>query len=166
MRLAADIRGVARALDSAVPVPELRSLEEAMAQSISNRRVRALPAVGFGLLSLAVAFVGVLATLSTLVAERRRDLAIRAALGASPAHLTWTIVSQGLALTALGLLLGLGLGGAAARSLSSLVYGVSPYDALTFAGTGVVIGGGAVLLTYAAALRARSVDPLVVLKHD
>lgn len=166
MRLAPDIRGVAQALDPTVPIPELQSLQEAMAQSISNRRVRALPALGFGLLSLGVAFVGVLATRSTLVAERRHDLAIRAALGASPARLTWPIVGQGVALTALGLVLGLGLGVAAARGLSSLVYGLSPYDALTFAGTAVVIGGGAVLMTYAAALRARSVDPLVVLKYE
>ncbi len=54
-------------------------MEDAIAQSIANRRVRALPAVGFGLLALAVAFVGMLATLSTLVAEQRRDLAIRSA---------------------------------------------------------------------------------------
>jgi predicted permease len=166
MRLAADVRGIAQAIDPAVPIPELQSLEQAMARSISNRRVRALPAVGFGLLSLSVAFVGVLATLSTVVAERRRDLAIRWALGASPARLTWSIVGHGLALTALGLVLGLGLGGAAARGLSSLVYGVSPYDVLTFAGTAVVIGGGAALMTFAAALRAKSVDPLVVLKHE
>jgi putative ABC transport system permease protein len=166
MRMAADIRAAAQAVDPTVPMPELQSLEQAMAQSISNRRVRALPAIGFGLLSLAVAFVGVLATLSTLVAERRRDLAIRAALGASPARLTWSIVSQGLVLTAFGLVLGLGLGGVAARGLSSLVYGVSPYDALTFAGTAVVIGGGAAMMTYAAARRARAVDPLVVLKYE
>jgi len=166
MRLAAEVRGIAEAIDPSVPVPELRSLEEAMSRSVSNRRVRALPAVGFGLLSLGVAFVGVLATLSTLVTERRRDLAIRSALGASPARLTWTIVGQGLALTALGLTLGLGLGGLGARGLSSLVYGVSPYDTLTFAGTGILIGGGAMVMTYAAARRARSVDPLVVLKHE
>jgi putative ABC transport system permease protein len=156
----------AQAVDAAVPVPELQSLEDAMAQSIANRRVRALPAVGFSLLALGVAFVGVLATLLMLVAERRRDLAIRAALGASPARLTWTVVGQGLALTALGLMLGLALGGAAARTLSSFVYGISPYDALTFGGTAVVIGVGATLMTYVAALRARSVDPLVVLKSE
>ena len=100
MGLATAIRGAAQAIDSTVPVPELQSLEAAMARSISARRVRALPAVGFGLLALAVALVGVLATMTTLVAERRRDLAIRAALGASPSRLARTIVGQGLALTA------------------------------------------------------------------
>ena len=62
--------------------------------------------------------------------------------------------------------LGLGLGAAAARSLTSLVYGVSPFDAATFAGTAAAIVSGAALMTYAAALQARSVDPLAVLKQE
>ena len=94
MGLATAIRGAAQAIDPAVPVPELQSLEDAMARSISARRVRALPAVGFGL-ALAVALVGVLATMTTLVAERRRDLAIRAALGASPSRLARTMCCTG-----------------------------------------------------------------------
>jgi putative ABC transport system permease protein len=166
MRVAPDIRRAVQAVDPTVPVPELQSLEAAMAQSIANRTARALPSVGFGVLALGVACVGVLATLLTLVAERRRDLAIRAALGASPARQTWIVVSQSLPLMALGLMLGLGLGGVAARSLSSLVYGISPYDAVTFIGTALVIGGGAALMTYAAARRARAIDPLLVLKRE
>ena len=166
MRLAPDIRRAAQALDPAIPVPEVQALEDAMAQAISTRRVRALPAVGFGLLALGVALVGVLATLVTLVAERQRELAIRAALGASPARLTLGIVGRGLVLTASGLALGLGLGGIAARSLSSLVYGVSPYDMLTFVGTAVVIGVGSVTMTCMAARRAGSADPLVALKQE
>jgi ABC-type antimicrobial peptide transport system permease subunit len=149
-----------------VPIPEVQSLGQALAQSIASRRVRALPAVGFGLLALSVAFVGVLATLSTLVAERRRDLAIRSALGASPGRLTWTIVGRGLALTGVGLLVGLALGTAAARGLSSLVYGVSPFDAVTFAGTAVIIGGGATVMTYMAGRRTHAVDPVSVLKSE
>lgn len=166
MRLAADIRGAAQAIDPGVPVPELQSLEDAMARSISARRVRALPAIGFGLLALVVALVGMLATMTTLVAERRRDLAIRAALGASPSRLARTIVGHGLALTVAGVVLGIGLGWAAARSLATLVYGISPYDAATFVGTATVIVGGALIMTYAAALRARSVDPLDALKQE
>jgi len=166
MGLAAAIRGAAQAIDPTVPVPELQSLEDAMARSISARRVRALPAIGFGLLALAVALVGLLATMTTLVAERRRDLAIRAALGASPSRLAGAIVGHGLALTAVGVALGLSLGGAAARGLASLIYGVSPYDTATFAGTAAAVIGSAAIITYAAALRARSVDPLTVLKQD
>ena len=166
MRFAPDIRRAAQELDATVPMPELQSLRDALAGSIAIRRARALPAVGFGLLALPVAFVGLLATLSTLVAERRRDLAIRSALGASPAQLSRAIVGPGLGLTALGLLVGLSLGGAAARGLASLLYRVSPYDPATFAGTALVIGGGAIVMTYVAALRARSVNPLSLLRTE
>jgi predicted permease len=166
MQLASTIRGMIRELDPTIPVPEMQTLDDVIAQSVANRRVRALPAVGFGLLALAVACVGVLATLMTLVAERRRDLAIRSALGASPGQLTWLIVAQGFALTVVGLVVGLAVGCAAARALSSLLYRVSPFDAQTFAGTVVLIGAGAVVTTYLAALGARSVDPLVVLKSE
>ena len=166
MRLAVAIRRAARDVDATIPVPELQSLEDAMAQSIANRRVRALPAIGFGVLALATAFVGVLATLMTVVAERRRDLAIQSALGASGGHLVWTIVGQGLSLTAVGLVIGLSIASAAARALSPLLHGVSPFDALTFVGTTIVVGGGAALVTYAAALRAMSVNPLLVLKSE
>lgn len=166
MRLATAIRAAAQEIDATMPIPELQSLEDVMARSISARRVRALPAVGFGLLALAVALVGVLATMTTLVAERRRDLAIRAALGASPSRLVRTVMRPGLVLTAAGVAVGLSLGGAAARTLASLVYGISPYDVATFAGTAAAIVTGAALMTYAAALRARSVDPLAVLKQE
>jgi predicted permease len=165
-RLVEVIRAAGRSIDAAVAIPEVQTVEQVMAQSIANRRVRAMPAVGFGVLSLCVAFIGVLATLSTLVAERRRDLAIRAALGASPNRLTRGIMGQGLVLIVLGLGAGLGLAGAAARGLSSFFYGVSPYDATTFVGTALLVGGGALLLTYAAALGARSADPIVALRAE
>jgi predicted permease len=166
MRLAGTIRTLARDLDPTVPIPEMQTLEDAMAQSVAGRRVRALPAIGFGVLALAVACVGVLATLMTLVAERRRDLAIRSALGASPRQLTWIILGQGLILTAAGLGIGLGIGSAAAKALSSLLYGVSPFDVATFAGAALLIGCGAILTTYVAAVGARRVDPLVILKSE
>jgi predicted permease len=166
MRFATAIRAAAQAIDATVPIPEIQSLEAVMARSISARRVRALPAMSFGLLALAVALVGVLATMTTLVAERRRDLAIRAALGASPSRLLRTVMMPGLVLTGAGVFVGLSLGGAAARSLASLVYGISPYDGATFAGTAAAIVTGAAVMTYAAALRARSVDPLAILKQE
>jgi hypothetical protein len=166
MRLAGEIRRAAQAIDPAIPIAEIQTLTGALQQSIASRRVRALPAVGFGLLAVAVALVGVLATLSTLIAERRRDLAVRAALGASSRHLTWSVVRQGLALTAAGLVVGVAFGAAAVRALASLVYGISPYDFPTFAGTALLVGGGAMLTTYAAARRVHAVDPLIVLRDE
>jgi putative ABC transport system permease protein len=73
----------------------------------------------------------------------------------------WIIVREGLALTAFGLVIGLGVAGAAGRGLSSLLYRISPLDAMTFAGTALLIGGGALLTTYVAALR-RAVSILLL----
>jgi predicted permease len=164
--LGPELRLLARALDPTVPISEVLSLEQVRADSIGNRRMRALPAVGFAVLALAVACVGVLATLATLVAERRRDLAIRSALGASPTHLVRMIVGQGLVLTAVGLGAGMAAGLAGAQGLSSLLYGISPYDTATFLGTALLIGAGATLMAYIAALRVRSIDPIVMLRHE
>jgi hypothetical protein len=165
-RFAAEIRRAAEALDASIPIAELQSLDAAVAKSIANRRVRAVPAIAFGVLAVAVAFAGLLATLLTLVAERRRDFAVRSAIGATPERLMWTVAKLGLPLAGAGLLLGIGLGGIAARSLSSLLYRVSPYDPATFAATAALIGGGAVLTTLFAALRVRSIDPLSVLRYE
>jgi putative ABC transport system permease protein len=137
-----------------------------MAGSIANRRMRALPAVGFGLLAFALALVGMLGTLLRLVSERRRELAIRSALGASPDQLVRAIVGQGLALTTLGLMVGLSFGIAAARGLSVFLYRVSPYDTITLVCTVLLVGGGALVTAYLAALRVRGVDPLVVLRDE
>jgi putative ABC transport system permease protein len=159
---ASAIRAAAHDLDPTVPMPELRSLEDALAHSLANRRIRALPAIGFGALALAIAFVGVLATLLTLVAERRRDLAIRAAVGAAPTDLLWIIMREGVVLTLIGLLIGLAVAGGAGRALSSLLYHVGPLDAATFSATTLLIGGGALLTTYLAAIRARRIDPVLL----
>ncbi|HEY2434729.1 MAG TPA: ABC transporter permease [Vicinamibacterales bacterium] len=165
-RSLADVRQVIASIDPAVPVPELLTLDGIQAESIAARRMRAIPAAAFALLALAVAAVGVMATLSTLVAERRRDLAIRAALGASPERLMWTIGRQGLTLTAIGIIAGLGAGAIAGRGLSSLLYGVRPYDAATFGVTAAVVTLVSGLMTAACSSRALRIDPIAVLRQD
>lgn len=161
-----DIRRAVAVLDPTVPVPEALPLDDIAAQSIAGRRLRAVPAAAFALLALAVAAVGIMATLSTLVAEKRRDLAIRSALGASRERLAWTIARQGIALTTVGLVAGIGSGAVAARALASLLYGVRPYDAVTFAGTTALILVTATLMTSVAAFRTLRIDPVAALRQD
>jgi hypothetical protein len=165
-QLAREIRSAVAALDPSVPVPEIKPLSDIVAQTIAARRVRALPAVSFGALSLVIALVGVLATLSMLIAERRRDLAIKSALGASPGLVMWTVLSQGLAIALCGTIAGIALGGVAARGLTSLLYGISPRDPITFAGTATIVLGGALATTFAASRHASRVQPADVLKLD
>ncbi len=165
-RSLADVRRAIAALDSSVPVPELLPLDDIQAQSIAGRRMRAIPAAAFALLALAVAGVGIMATLSTLVAERRRDLAIRSAGGAARGRRRWTIGRQGLTLTAIGVAAGLGAGALAAHGLSSLLYGVRQYDPLTFGATAVIVTMTSMLLTTICALGTVRIDPIAVLRQD
>jgi putative ABC transport system permease protein len=165
-RALGDIRRAVAALDPTVPVPELLPLDDVAAQSIAGRSMRAIPAAVFALLALMVAAIGVMATLSALVAERRRDLAIRSALGASRERLMWTIARQGLALTVLGLLAGVAIGAIGARALASLLYGVTPHDAVTFAGSTTLILATSLVMTMLAAVRALRIDPITVLRRD
>src|SRR6185436_11427481 len=138
-RVAPDVRRVVREMDPAMPIAQLRTLGEEMSDSIAERRLRVVPAVAFALLALAVALVGLSGTLTRAVAERRRELAIRAAVGATPRQAMWLVVRDGAIVGAIGLCVGLAGAVAAGRALARLLYGVSPYDPLTLATVGSVV---------------------------
>ena len=166
VNVAATVRRVAAQIDPEIPITEVQSLEQALEGSLVTRRFRALPAMAFGLLGLAVALLGLAATISTWVTERRQDLAIRSALGASPTVLLGAVVRQGLTLTALGLLCGLGVAVAAARTIAAFLYQVSPYDAATFGAAGLIVGLGGALVSCIAALRTREIDGRHLTLHE
>jgi predicted permease len=165
-QLSATIRRIAREINPAIPVPEIQPLEHLMASSIANRRLRMFPAIGFATLALAVALMGLLATLSRAVAERRQELAIRAAVGASSRQLVWLILVKGLALTGLGVVAGLVVARMISQSLSHLLFRVTPYDPLTFAVVAALVGAGSIVAVFVAARRASSADPLAALRYE
>ena len=164
--LAPVVRDLVRSLNPALPVPEVRSMSDHVAGSIAERRLRAVPAAGFAALALAVAMVGLFGTLARAVVERRQELAIRVAVGASPGRLVRLVLRSAVAVTGLGLAVGLPAAGATGRGLASLLYGVSPYDPATLA----AVAAGVVLTALAAATiparRAARLDPMVVLRTD
>lgn len=165
-QLSSAIRGIIRELDRAIPVPEIQPLEDVMSRSIANRRLRMFPAAGFAALALLVALMGLLATLSRAVAERRHELAIRAAVGASPSQLVWMVLAKGLLLTGLGVIAGLGVARAVSQNLAHLLFRVSPYDPVTFGGVALLVSVGSIAAVYVAARRAASADPLVALRYE
>jgi predicted permease len=165
-QLSAAIRRIVRELDPAIPVSDIQPLESLMASSIANRRLRMFPAIGFALLALVVALMGLLATLSRTVAERRQELAIRAAVGASARQLVWMIVAKGLFLTALGVTVGLAAAWMVRQNLAHLLFGVTPSDPLTFGGVALLVSVGAGLAVFLAARRAAHSDPLAALRYE
>ena len=166
LALAPTVRDLIRTLAPSLPVPEVRTLADHVAGSIADRRLRAVPAAGFAALALALAMVGLFGTLARAVAERRQELAIRAAVGASPGRLVRLVMRSSLMVTGAGLILGTMMGAATGRGLAGLLYGVGPYDPLTF----VVVAVGVFLAALAASVvparRAARLDPMIALRAE
>lgn len=160
------LRRLIARLDPTLPLPEVRTLEDHVADSIAGRRLQLVPTVAVAALALAVSMVGLFGALGRAVTERRHELSIRAAVGASPGRLVRLVAAGSLAIATAGLLAGLGATAAAGRGLASLLYGVSPYDPLTFSGVALLVLGGALCATLAPARRVARLDPVIALKGD
>ena len=166
MALLPAVRDLIRTLNPSLPAPEVRTLADHVAGSIADRRLRVVPAAGFAALALAVAVVGLFGTLTRSVAERRRELAIRAAVGASPGRLVRLVVSSSLVVTGAGVVMGTTMAAATGRSLAGLLYGVSPFDPATFATVAAVVALAALAATVVPARRAARLDPMTVLRAE
>ena len=160
------VRAVATITEGFFEVLEVRSLADHVAGSIAERRLRAVPAAGFATLALAVAMVGLFGALARAVVERRQELAIRAAVGASPGRLVRLVLRSAVAVTGLGLAVGLPASAATGSGLASLLYGVSPYDPATLAAVAAVVVLTALAASTIPARRAARLDPMAVLRTD
>jgi putative ABC transport system permease protein len=164
--LAATIERVVRERDASVPVVRLREMDEVFAETFVRPRLLAQLLGGFAGLALLLAAIGIYGVLSYAVAERRREIGIRMALGASRGGVLARVMTQGLVLTAIGLAVGvsgaLGLG----HLLSSLLFGVQPRDTPTVVAVVATIALVAALACWLPAWRASRVDPNVVLRNE
>ncbi len=166
MALAPAVRDLIRTLDPLLPAPDVRSLEDHVAGSIAGRRLRALPAAGFAALALAVAMVGLFGALARAVVERRQELAVRAAVGATPGRLVRLVLRSAVAVTGVGLAVGLPAAAATGRGLATLLYGVGPYDAATFVAVAAVVVLTALAASAVPACRAARLDPMIALRAE
>lgn len=153
-------------LDRSLPVTNVLTFAAVLEQSLWAPRTGAWLLGAFGLLSLALAVVGVYGVTSYSVSQRTRELGVRMALGARQADVLRLVVGQALLLAALGIAVGLALALAGARMLSGLLYGVSARDPLTFALIPIVLVLACVLASLRPAWRATRVDPTVALRTD
>ena len=165
-RLLPAVRDLILSLNPSLPVPAVRTLDDHVADSIAGRRLQMVPAAAVGTLALLVAMVGVFGAVTRSVTERRRELATRAAIGASPARLVGLIVRDSLVVGTVGVGVGLAAAAGVGRGLSSLLYGVGPYDPLTFAAVAGLVLVAMSVASLLPARRAARVDPLIALKGD
>jgi len=164
--LPASLRGILHEVDPGMPVTPVRTLDDVVATTVADRRLRALLGGAVALLAFAVAMVGLAASLRRAVLERRREIAIRSALGATPGRAIRAVVGEGAMLAGAGVLLGIGGALGAGRGLRSLIFGVSPYDPATLGGVAVLVGALSLLACYLPARRAAQIDPLAALRAD
>jgi putative ABC transport system permease protein len=117
-------------------------------------------------LALLLAAIGIFGVMSFAVTQRTREIGIRMALGAGAGSVFRLIIGHGLTLTALGVGIGLAIALAGTRLMSSLLYGVSAMDVLTFTGVSTLLILVSLLACYVPARRAMRVDPMLALRHD
>ena len=164
--LAPEIERVMRAADPSLPVARLREMDEVFRETLGRPRMLADLLAGLAGLALLLTAIGTYGVLSYTVAERRREIGIRMALGAARGSVLGNVIGQGLGLTAAGLAVGLAGAAVLTRLLGSMLFGVQPHDLATLAAVVATIAAVAIAACAVPALRASRVDPLVVLRDD
>ena len=160
------VRTVIRNLDSEVTIQDVTTLERSIGNSLAPRRFNLWLIGLFAALSLILAAVGLYGVMSYAVSQRTREIGIRMALGARSGDAFKLIVGQGMALTAIGLTVGLAASFALTRVMVSLLFGVSATDSLTFAAMAGLLAVVALAACYIPARRATRVDPVVALRYE
>ena len=129
-------RSEIRALDASLPITSMRTMEDVLGESVASARWSMMLLGSFAGIALALAALGVFGVLSYVVTQRTRELGIRIALGATSQQIEGMVVRQGMTVALLGVVLGLGGGLATTRLMSSMLYGITSSDPLTY---GVVL---------------------------
>jgi putative ABC transport system permease protein len=164
--LAGAVRRAIQQIDPAQPVVKIAAMEEVVAASTAQRRLALTLFTCFALAALLLAVAGIYGVLAGNVAERTREIGLRAALGATPGNILRLVVGQGARMAVIGL--GVGLFGAFAltRSLRALLFGVGPNDPTTIVvATGVLLAA-ALVACLVPAIRALRVDPSQAFRSD
>ena len=164
--LLAAVRKEVQALDPNLPLFDVKTLSEHMRFALFPARIAATVLGVFGVVALLLSAIGIYGITSYTVAQRTHEIGIRLALGAQLSDVLSLVLSHGLKLTALGAALGLFGAYLATRAITSVLYGVSPTDPLTFGLVSLVLVGVALVACYVPSRRATKVDPLIALRSE
>ena len=165
-QLASPVREAVWSVDRDVPILRVATMDSVLDTSESQRHFVLVLFEAFGLVALALAAIGIYGVLSGSVAERTREIGVRAALGATRANLLALVIRQGMVTTSLGLVIGLCGALAAARALASMLFAVSWIDSLTYLSAVALLLVVSGLASFIPALRAASTDPMNALRNE
>ena len=173
IRSAADAAGLTaavtreiRALDPDMPLYNVRTMTNRVDESLARRRFSMLLLTLFACVALGLAAIGVYGVIAYLVSQGTREVGIRMALGATPKEILMLVVRQGMTVAFVGVVAGLAGALLATRFMTSLLFGVSATDPMTFLGIAVVLCLTALLASYVPARRAARIDPMVSLRSE
>jgi putative ABC transport system permease protein len=164
--IAADVRAVVRQVAPEAPMYRAYTMEALAERSMTSLSFTMLTLGLVSALAMILGAVGLYGVLSYVVSERTREIGVRLALGAQVGAVRRMVVAQGARVIAVGVVIGLVVAAMATRALGSLLYGVNPYDLVTFAGTVGLMTVIGLAATYLPARRASNVDPIESLRGD
>ena len=160
------ITAAIRSVNKDQAISDIRSVDQIRDQSMGGRRLVSVLLGTFATVALVLAGLGIYGVISYNVAQRTREMGIRAALGATERSLLRLILDRGVRLTLVGLAIGTGGAIALTRLMATLLFGVGARDPLTMVSVGVILAGVAIIASYVPARRATRVDPVVALRYE
>ncbi len=164
--LQASVRNAIWSIDKDQPIGAVKTMDEWLSNSLTRRRFSVTLLTVFGAVAVSLAAIGLYGVLAFIVAQRRREIGVRMALGAQPRDVILDVLGQGLQLAVIGIVIGLGLALGLTRLLNSLLFATSPTDALTFAIVSTLLVVIAIAASLIPALKASRVDPLTALRDE
>jgi predicted permease len=166
LRSTAAVRQVVSGIDARVPVANVRTAVEDVDETINQEVVFAKLCTAFAILALAIACVGLYATMSYVVARRTSEIGIRMALGADRWTVTWNVLREVCLLAAAGLAVAVPIAMTASRLIQSFLFDTKPNDPGTMAVAAALLLAAVLAAGYGPARRASRVDPIAALRHD
>jgi putative ABC transport system permease protein len=160
------VRGAITSVDSDVPIRTVRSMQEIIDERLAGPRATAQVMGIFSLFALFLAMVGTYGVVAYGVNERTREIGIRLALGARENDVCRMILRQGLTFVLIGLIIGLLGALASMRVISSLLFGITPNDPVTYCALSLLFLVVAAISTYLPARRAMAVNPVIALRYE
>ena len=153
-------------IDKDQALTEIKTLEQIKDESMAGNRLQSMLFGIFAAVAMLLSAIGIYGVISYSVAQRTRELGIRAALGASSGSLLGLVLRSGMLMTLIGLVVGLAGALALSRLLQTMLFGVGERDPLTLGAAAWILGVVAVLACYIPARRATHVDPIVALRYE
>ncbi|HLW52316.1 MAG TPA: ABC transporter permease [Candidatus Angelobacter sp.] len=164
--LVGSIRSIISRFDKNLPMANVLTMNEIVSTSVAQPKLEAVLLGFFGGLAMVLAAVGIYGVISYSVSQRKGEIGIRMALGASRGNVLALICKQGLMLAAVGVAAGVALALAATRLMAKVLFGVTPTDPATFIWIILLVAAVTLLACYIPARRATRVDPIVALRHE